>query len=428
MHRLKEIGAWLCRLVLGGLFLFSGVSKAIDPMGTVYKLQDYFLSFGWSWPDFFFHAAAVGLSAFEFLLGGLLLLTIWKRSVLIITSVFLLPMTIFTLYLALYNPVSDCGCFGDAWMLTNWQTFLKNVVACLMLAYLIFGGDTQQRLFGKRTGRWSAYWILLFPMLLSLHAYVRLPMVDFRPYSIGTDLRAQTQLPATALQDSFVYRFIYERNGERREFSPDTIPSSDWIFVDREAVLVRKGDVPEIEGFQLLHADWGDVTQEVLSDTSFVFLLIAPDLLGANRSYMDRIVRSSQYARRMNYPYYLLTMSDPVMVDEFLYEYDVTAQVCSLDERTLKTMIRANPGLMLLKDGVVQKKWASIEVPMFEDNDIPLTDPLDASVESSEKYRVSGLLGLFFAFPLLLLYLMHTGQLIRLKMRYKRIKTTNINH
>jgi hypothetical protein len=322
-------------------------------------------------------------------------------------------MTPFTLYLALKNPISDCGCFGEAIKLTNWQTFIKNVILWVLSVPVLVYGHYLRPVYGPKTGRWSIYWLLLFASLNVVYAFRHQPLIDFTPFRVGNDLKALTRVSPVAAQDSFDYRFIYEKNGIKKTFKLDSLPkaASGWRFVDRIQILIRQGQQPAIESFNLLHPEWGDVTQQVLDDTSYVFLLVSPRLETADRAHVERVLNAYNYARNRQYIFYGLTASSQEAIDEWRYENDTAIPFCSVDDRLLLTMMRANPGLLLLKHGIILRKWAFRDIPDFSRFKAPLSELSIGHYRPPNDWRAAGLSLLALVLPLLWFYLMHTGQL-----------------
>jgi len=411
MENTKKILINIARLILGMCFVFSGFVKAVDPSGSAYKIADYLEAFGWTFFSDLSWLMAVSLSAAEFFLGTALLLGLWKKTTGMLSLVFMLVMTPFTFYLAIKNPVSDCGCFGDALILTNWQTFYKNIVLLALSVAVLFRNDLTYTIFGHRTERWSAYWCLIFPLMLSVYSYRHLPVLDFRPYKIGNHLVDQMIIPDGAPVDSFETHFIYEKNGIQQEFSAENAPLSDpaWIFVDRKETQIKQGYMPPIHDFVLEHPSKGNITEDVLNDTSYTFLLVSSKLEKANRSANSRIESVYQYAKKQGYIFYGLTNSDYSAIDEWNYEYDSGIEFCSVDDRTLKTMIRSNPGMILLKNGVVLQKWAFRDIPDLSKVKQPLNKLEWGQVRKVSIIHVLGSVFLSFLMPLLFFYLLHRG-------------------
>lgn len=368
MKAFHKIMALIARAVLGLTFIFSGFVKAVDPLGTVYKIQDYLEAFGMT----FFNEYAVFFSfvlfSFELVLGLTLLFGSWPKVTSWCAMIFCAAMTVLTFVLALTNPVSDCGCFGDAVILTNWQTFEKNIILLILSLLLLLYKDELYHLFGRKTRVWAALLSLAIPVGIGLTAYRHLPLIDFRPYKIGTYLQDNMVIPEGAPLDSTVTEYIYEKNGVQQSFTLANYPAGDtaWHFVDRKEWVARKGYEPPIHDFEMLHPEYGDITDMVLTDTAYTFLWVAYKLEKADRSCMEMVQHLQQYVMDYGYTMYGLTSSTTEIVDEWVYEYDLAFEICSMDEIALKTMIRSNPGLILLKNGTVCNKWASRDIKRME--------------------------------------------------------------
>ncbi len=368
---------WICvnlaRLLLAFSFIASGFVKAVDPRGTQYKIEDYLQVFGWAdtFPDFFPLVGAVLLSGLEFCLGVYVLFGIRRRNTSRVLLLFMAVVTPFTLYLALANPVADCGCFGDAWVLTNWQTFGKNVV--LLAAALLANRYWRRmsRLISERNQWMISMYSILFIFLFSSYCIYRLPFMDFRPYYIGSDLSTMVKEGHGPQYETV---FILKKNGEQREFTLDEYPDSSWTFVDSRTTLVggdSRADARDLS--MMLLPDQGDIAPEVLQDDSYVFLLTAPRLELADDTYIDRINTLYDYCLERGYGFYCLTSSDASAISRWEELTGAEYPFCFTDELTLKTMVRSNPGLILLHHGVVKNKWSSSDLPTEED----LTGPLE---------------------------------------------------
>jgi uncharacterized membrane protein YphA (DoxX/SURF4 family) len=425
MEKTKKIFINIARLLLGVSFVFSGFVKVIDPLGFSYKIKDYFEAFGWTSFSELSFLIGVTLAAVELFLGASLLLGVWKRSISLLLLLFMSIITPFTLYLAIKNPVSDCGCFGDALIITNWQTFYKNIFLLFLAIPIFLWSDLFYVFFGNRTGRWSAYWCLLFPFMLSFYCVRHLPLLDFRPYKIGNHLIDFMTIPEGAVRDSFDTRFVYAKNGVQEEFSIDKAPLSDpqWVFVSRKDIQIRKGYTPTIHDFVLEHPTKGDITDEVLKDTSYTFLLVSSKLEESNRNNIAQIESAAQYAQEHLYAFYGLTNSGSEAIDEWNYEYDTKIDFCTVDDRTLKTIIRSNPGLVLLKNGVVIQKWAFRDIPDFSNIKLPLSDTKWGHVKSVNVIELLAKVFLLFLIPVFIFFLLHRGY--RFHFTYFQKRKTN---
>ena len=222
---------FLSRLIVGGTFVFSGFVKAIDPYGTVYKFQDYFSAFHLDFLSSFAMLFSVALSVIEFVLRVHLLFGSYRKSTPRLIFIFLCVMTPVTLYLAIANPISDCGCFVDVVHLSNWATFFKNVLLLIIVLFLVYRNTSLRALYNQQVQWLTGLYSLLFVFFFVYIGTYYQPYLDFRPYKIGVNI--PEALAVEEPEREFV--FIYEKNGERKEFLLDNLPSEEegWVFVDR---------------------------------------------------------------------------------------------------------------------------------------------------------------------------------------------------
>ncbi|MDD7317932.1 MAG: triose-phosphate isomerase [Prevotella sp.] len=356
----------VCRLAVAVTFIFSGFVKAIDPLGTQYKIEDYAVAAGiplqsGSWIAL---GLSVALSAAEFCLGVLLLFAIHRRLVSRITAAFMGVMTLITLWLWIAEPVKDCGCFGDAIHLSNAQTLLKNIVL-LTCATVVAWRPLQMVRFISRSNQWIVVnYTILFIIGVSIYCLYTLPLFDFRPYHVGADIRQGMEMPPGEKGPEFETTFIMEKNGERREFSIDNYPDSTWAFIDSKTVQVSEGYVPPIHDFSVvMQGDGTDITEDLLADNGYTFLLVSPQLETADDTNFGDIDRLYEYAFSNGMKFIGLTASSDKAISRWRditgAEYDFGIA----DGTTLKTMIRSNPGLLLLKGGRVIGKWSHNDLP-----------------------------------------------------------------
>jgi triosephosphate isomerase len=362
---LKKASVNIARLALATVFILSGFVKAVDPLGTQYKIADYAEAMHIQLaPDFFTLAASVALSAFEFGLGICMLFAIRRRVVARLLLLVMLVMTPLTLWLAIADPISDCGCFGDAITLTNWETFLKNAVL-LGCAFITARWPKEMVRFISRANRWIVInYTAVFILAISVWSLYDLPQFDFRPYHIGVNIKKGMEIPPGAEQPKFETTFTMEKNGERKEFTLDDYPDSTWSFVDSRTVQTAKGYVPPIHDFSIVQkSDGEDITAQVLSQQGYTFLLIAPHLEQADDSQLDLINQLYEYAQEHGYPFYCLTASGDQGINRWREMTGAEYPFCQTDETTLKTIIRSNPGMLLLKDGTIIRKWSHNRLP-----------------------------------------------------------------
>ncbi len=366
MNKLKSILVNLCRLVVSLTLIFSGFVKAIDPLGTQYKIQDYLsaLSLDDVAPDWLTLGTSVLLAAIEFCLGIFMLFAIHRRLVSRLTLILMSVMTLITLWVWIANPVSDCGCFGDAVVLTNGQTFLKNIVL-LAATIIICCRPLRMMRFISETNQWIVVnYTFLFIIASSIYCLYDLPIFDFRPYKEGTDIRKAMEIPDGAEQPEFETTFILEKDGEQREFTLENYPDSTWTFIDSRTVMTKKGYEPPIHDFTIERVEDGeDITEEVIGNPSYTFLLISPYLEHADDSNFGTIDQIYEYCEDNGYDFYCLTSSGEKGINRWRELTGAEYTFCHTDGTTLKTIIRSNPGLLLLHDGKIVRKWSHNFLP-----------------------------------------------------------------
>lgn len=403
-HIVEKAWVNLCRFLLGALFIFSGFVKAVDPLGSFYKIQDYLTAFGMiSWfPSYLPLFFGVALSAVEFCAGVFLFLGIRRKVAATLALLLMCVMTPLTLYLALANPVSDCGCFGDAWVLTNWQTFGKNIVL-LIAAIAVFRRQDMIVPFITAKMEWMiSMYTFLFVFVLSFYCLANLPILDFRPYKIGVNIKAGMEIPEGSKPSVFESRFVLEKDGKRQEFTLDNYPDSTWTFIEARTVLKEKGYEPPIHDFSMMSLDTGeDITDSVLSDKGYTFLLVAHRIEEADDSDIDLINEIYDYSVEHGYGFYALTSSPEDEIELWRDKTGAEYPFCQMDDITLKTIIRSNPGLLLIKDGTILNKWSNNRLP----DEYVLTGSLD-KIELGMQKHVSDLktiayVLLWFIFPLM---------------------------
>ena len=361
-----SILAGISRTLLGLVFIFSGVVKAIDPLGTVYKIEDYLKAFGGFFTELLPMAgvAACALIILELLLGVCMVLNIRTQWTAWVSLLFYLVMTPLTLYIALTNPVSDCGCFGDAVVLTNWQTFWKNVVLIILAIVLVACRKHTRQL-------WSNWMELVLTVLTIVAAVafmtwtrLHLPLKDFRPYKVGNHLPTLMEYPDDAEPDVYEYSFVYEKDGVEQTFTLENYPKGDstWTFVRSNSKLIKKGYEPPIHDFEIINAEGEDLTWDILEGEEPVTLVVMYDLKKADKKQMAKVVNLlGDEAMRQEGDeagVYILTGSGTDDIINFCLEYPALSDyICTCDPVTLKTIVRANPGAIVVQNGTVMDKY-----------------------------------------------------------------------
>ena len=375
MQKLRITAVNVCRFVLAATFIFSGYVKAIDPLGTLYKLKDYAaaMSLNGLLPDWVLVGVAIALGALEFALGVFMLFAVRRHVVSRITLAFMAAMTVLTLWIFVADPVKDCGCFGDALKLTNGETLLKNIVL-IACAALVAWRPVDMARFISRSNQWIVrYYTVAYIVITSVYCLYTLPIFDFRPYHVGMNIKQGMEIPEGAEQPEFESTFLLRKNGETREFTLDNYPDSTWEYVDTRTVQTKKGYEPPIHDFALTSCDTGeDITEQVLTKKGYTFLLVSPRLAVADDSNFGDIDQIYEYAEENGADFYCVTASANDEIERWRDLTGAEYQFCNADETTLKTMIRSNPGLMLLKDGTIIGKWSHNALPQTDDLTAPL--------------------------------------------------------
>lgn len=351
----------LMRLTVGGVFIFSGFTKGIDPWGSCYKFTDYFTAMGleqWTDTALFF---AVALAALEFMLGVALVVGAYRRSAPWVALLIVLVMAPLTLWLAITGAVSDCGCFGDALHLSKWATFGKNLLLLLGVVYLLFFNRSVPSIYGP-----AIQWLVMavsfaLMMAIAYYGYFKQPLIDYRPYPVGTRLVATSMEDIDEGEEDFI--FVYSKDGVEHEFSIDSLPDEDdgWQYVTRYHSRRPHGKVIVLNGnnrnsIAILDEEGNDVTIDVLGDSRRTLLLLFPDppKVGVVNSYALNELNDAA----------LVTETDvvgltPATAQEIAQWKDVSMAsypIYSMDDSELKMVARGNPAVVYLENGVIQWK------------------------------------------------------------------------
>lgn len=402
----------VCRYLLACLFIFSGFVKGVDPFGFAYKLDDYFKAFNADFFEPLSLALSFILCAAELFIGLLLLFGVKLRLAVWGAFLFMMFFTPLTFVLAIFNPVHDCGCFGDAIKLTNWETFFKNIVFLAAAIVLLKGRyKLSQRFSGLRE-------MVLFVLLIAIAflppyiGYTHLPLFDFRPYKVGVNIPEAMKTPDGAPADVYKTTLYYKKDGVVKEFNETNIPWQDttWKYVDAKSELIKKGYTPPIENFNLQTTRGKDITDSILSYPKYYFLLVSFRLDKSDLKSVNRLNELYFKAKSLANGFACVTNSTQSDIDAFVARTGAAYPFLNADGVMLKTMIRANPGLILMNKGTIIGHWHYNSIPTAEYFSGDLNAKQLASI-SNETNRLLvallvSLLGLFF--------------LITLNFRYKK--------
>ena len=371
--RLINIVLIIARILFGVTFVFSGFVKAVDPVGFAYKIEDYLISFQLLEFIPLALAFAVGLILLEFLLGVFILLGLYRKITTTLVLLFMLVMTPMTLYIALANPVEDCGCFGDALVISNWATFYKNIVLLSFTIVIVVYRNRIKPLFSAKSKHFVLGFVFLFSLLFCVYNILYLPVMDFRPYKVGVNIPEQME---DDLSKGDVYEniYIYEKDGVEEEFTEDNFPWEDstYTFVDYKSKLIKEGEKPLIDEFHIIAYSKdpsgtfiasGDITDDVLNKPITLFV-VSLSLNRASEKGMKQIVALADHIANQNIDLLIATSSGVKVVEEWHKQWGSSnVSYAQMDELTLKTIVRSNPGLLLLNKGTIQSKWSSRNLP-----------------------------------------------------------------
>jgi len=372
---------WLLRIVVGVLFIFSGLIKANDPSGLSYKMNEFFEVWHVYWAMPYSMALSIAMIGFEIIAGVAVLIGAAYRAfsflLLLLTAFF----TFLTAYVYLTDKIKECGCFGDCIKMTNAETFWKDVVLLIMVLILFAYRKRIKPVFsGYPT---TAIMILTAFFAFGVQWYVleHLPFIDCLPYKKGTNVWEKMQVPPGSIPDQYESVMIYEKDGQQKEFTMENYPWQDttWKFVDRKDKLIKKGNAePEIKDFTITDAEGTDHAQEILATPGYTFFLFVRDPGNAREDNVEDLRNLMAKANQYNIPFYVLSSGSRESTEAFKEKYQLhAAEYMVLDGTVSKTAMRSNPGLMLLKDGVIQDKWSFRDYPediTLENDQLKLAD------------------------------------------------------
>jgi uncharacterized membrane protein YphA (DoxX/SURF4 family) len=356
----------VCRIIVGVVFIFSGFVKGVDPLGFVYKMEDYFIVFGMPWAIPLSLYLTIFLCTLEFIIGISLLFNLWIRG----TAWILLPMltffTILTFFDAVYHLVPDCGCFGDAIKISNLQTFLKNVVL-MALVIPVFGTNRHFKgLLSRRAELLVLSLVVVAFTGMQVYAYRHLPLIDFMAWKVGNQVDKTEDLkPVT-----FYVIYRNKSTGKTKEFLSPNYPWNDsawmsqWEFVGPRVVDPNKENAPTL---RVENAKGNDVTAGIIDNPDFQFILVAYDLRTTDKAAIHRILPFYKKAIADGYSFVCLTNSLNDETTRFKRDNGLGFDFFSADDAVLKTMVRSNPGLILIKNRIVLAKWHYNDFPFYED-------------------------------------------------------------
>ncbi|MDO4707727.1 MAG: DoxX family protein [Porphyromonadaceae bacterium] len=367
---LRRILLELSRVILGSVFVVSGVFKATDPMGASLKITDYIssaLGSSWVWLVELSMFVAILLCILEFMLGAMLLMGIYRRIVTRASFALMVGMTLVTLYIYWTGVLPDCGCFGDVIKLSNGASLIKNLILLPLSYALMVSARSLGHLFSRRE-RWLPAALALLGISYFIYQnYYYLPYKDLRPYRIGYNLREKIEEDEAAYQAALFEgtKYIYKRDGREQGFNLDALPDSSWTYVRLEQDDQLKSYKPTY--FFELRNDRGDhMEDEILQDSIGTILLLSISWVKADQRRLSEINELYRYAKHKGYNFYGVSASTPEEEAEWRYQTGADYPILFADASTIKTMVRANPALILLKKGVIKDKISVAMLPSLE--------------------------------------------------------------
>jgi len=355
----------ISRILIGIVFVFSGFVKGVDPLGTAYRLEDYFIAFNW---EFFIPLAlffSILLCTVEFVTGVMLLLNVQMKFTSWLLLIMMAFFTVLTLNDALYNPVPDCGCFGDAIKLTNWQTFYKNLLI-LPLAMLVF---VYRKKFIPLTSSGRQWLIALFFIGMfgsfSYMCYSHLPVIDFTEWKTGNKLYPENPKPV-----NYYLTYKNKQSGEQKEYLSPNYPFNDSIWMAQwEFVSQRVEDPNTYYGKSLIISDTtgNNATESIIRNLDYQLIINSYDLTTADKEAFKQLNDFCAKAYNDNIATAVLVSAEPSDIAQFSKENNLQLDFYTADDIVLKSIVRSNPGLLLMKDGVILKKWHHNDIPDYED-------------------------------------------------------------
>ena len=359
----------ICRFLTGVLFIISGLIKANDPLGFSYKLNEYFTVFNTSWLEptsvfmaMFICVLEVGLGV-ALLVGYRMVIVSWLLLLLIVFFTFL------TFYSAYFDVVKDCGCFGVALHLKPWESFGKDIALLITILVIFSQRKKIHAMFSYKIAAFLTYAGFILTAWFTWYCYSHLPVKDFRPYAIGKNIPEGMKLPPGAVSDSIAMVFIYEKDGKPVELGMDQLSQVDstYKFIDRKDKVIREGDRAAIHDFTMKEENGQDFAQVFLALDDYVFMLVAYDLHKTNIKAQSKINDFVALCGQKNVEFVGVTATPANETDAFRHEHQSMFQYYFCDGTALKTIIRSNPGLVLLKKGTVIDMWHYNDFPTFDE-------------------------------------------------------------
>ncbi len=359
----------ILRVIVGVLFIFSGLVKANDPLGLAYKMDEFFEALHLVFLSPYSLYFSVVMNVLEILCGVALLFGYAMRFFATLLLLLISFFTFLTAYALFSGKIRECGCFGDCIPLSPEATFWKDVALLVMIVVIFVYRHRIRPLLGRMGSILSLLAAFLFAIGMQLYALQHLPYVDCLAYKVGNNIPEKMKLPPGAQPDVYETVLIYEKAGERREFTSDNFPWQDttWKYVGRRDKLIKEGNaIPEIKDFSLKDFDGGDHTRELLSEPKPTYLLMIQNVSEAGEGWDESIHALQQKLQAGAIQLVGVTASPRAAVDTFTARHGLLFPFLLMDATAIKTAARNNPALILLDKGTIRAKWAYRDFPSFK--------------------------------------------------------------
>ncbi len=363
MQIVVNIARWL----VGLLFIFSGSIKANDPIGFSYKLEEYFVLFGMEWLASLALILAMFICVLEIILGLSLILGVKSKEVSWLLLLMILFFTWLTGYSAVTGRVTDCGCFGDAIPLTPWESFYKDLILLVLILIIFFYRKTIQPLIKASLAYKITGICTIIVIAFMLWCYYHLPVIDFRAYKTGTNImEAMNDGIEADIELTFIYK--NKNTGEQKEFKAANLPQGDeWTYVDRKENVIKEGKIASIHDFEIRDDEGEEYTEDLISAPGYTFMVVAYDISKTDVEGFKDIVQLSKAVQAKNQNIFAVTASVYQEVESLRHDINAAFPFYYVDATALKTIIRSNPGLVIIKDGVITTKFHANDIPSYQE-------------------------------------------------------------
>lgn len=374
---ITNILIWIARIFTGALFVFSGLIKANDPLGFSYKLEEYFQVFQMDFLNSYSVIIAILLCSIEIILGALLLIGVWKRQVMLGLLLLILFFTFLTFYSAFFEVVTSCGCFGDAIPLTPWQSFTKDLILLTLIIFLYINRNAIQPTIGDAyTKNIVTAGVAIISIGIGIYTFNFLPVLDFLPYKVGNNLPELMRIPPGAVLDEYETRYKLKNkltNEEREMSDKEYLKTEIWkdenweIIGDPQTNLIKKGYEAPISDLIISDENGIENTDLIIENPEYNLIIVAYDLSNTNPGALKKLNDlAEEVAKEFAIRTVILTSSSSQVAQTLSSDLDLKTEFFYADAVPLKSMVRANPGLLLMKNGTVIDKWSHHLTPSFE--------------------------------------------------------------